>query len=108
MKNYFSAFINKTVPFENAKLEKNLQKDLSKSLHISRSTVTSKEHNTFLFLGTTNPPKKPLTKEVIESTENRLRLRLNKYYQNNNSKLKKNLKMILNHAVMLQHYKINL
>ena len=48
MKNYFSAFINKTVPFENAKLEKKLQKDLNKSLHISRSTVTSKEHNTFL------------------------------------------------------------
>ena len=92
MTNYFSAFINKTVPFENAKLEKNLQNDLKKSLHISRSTIASKEHNTFIFLGTTNPPKKPLTREVIEETENRLRLRLNKYYQNNNSKLKKNLK----------------
>ena len=92
MKSYFSAFINKKVPFENAKLAKKLQNDLKKSLHIPSSRITSKEHNTFLFLGTAKTPKKPLTQQKIKETENRLRIHLNKYYLNNNSKLQKNLK----------------
>jgi len=92
MKSYFSALINKTVPFENSKLAKKLQKDLKKSLNIPRSTINSKEHNTFLFIGANKTIKQPVNQLQIEETENRLRLQLNKYYLNNKSKLQKNLK----------------
>jgi putative ABC transport system ATP-binding protein len=92
MKSYISALIDKTTPLENSKLVKKLQTDLKKSLNIPRSTITSKEHNTFLFLGAEKTLKKSLNQQKIKETENRLALRLNKYYVNNNSKLKKSLK----------------
>jgi putative ABC transport system ATP-binding protein len=92
MKSYISALIDKTTPLENSKLVKKLQNDLKKSLNIPRSTITSKEHNTFLFLGAEKTLKKSLNQQKIKETENRLALRLNKYYVNNNSKLKKSLK----------------
>lgn len=92
MKSYISALIDKTTPLENSKLAKRLQNDLKKSLNIPRSTIKSKEHNTFLFLGADKTLKKSLDQQKIEETENRLTLRLNKYYLNNNRKLRKNLK----------------
>ncbi len=92
MKGYFSAFINKTVPFENIKLVKKLQNQIKKSLHVPQSTIVSNEHNTFLFLGTTKTPKKSVNQQIIKETENRLKQQLNKYYLRNNSKLRKNLK----------------
>ena len=49
MTNYFSAFINKTVPFENAKLEKNLQNDLKKSLHVLDQLLYQKNIILFFF-----------------------------------------------------------
>jgi putative ABC transport system ATP-binding protein len=92
MKSYFSALIDKTAPFETSKLAKKLQNDLKKSLRIPQPMITSKEHNTFLFLGANKPLKKSLDQEKIEKIENQLKSRLNKYYLDNNSKLKKSLK----------------
>jgi ABC-type multidrug transport system fused ATPase/permease subunit len=92
MKSYFSALIDKTAPFETSKLAKKLQNDLKKSLRIPQPMITSKEHNTFLFLGANKPLKKSLDQEKIEKIENQLKSRLNKYYLGNNSKLKKSLK----------------
>ncbi|MCW3997726.1 MAG: ABC transporter ATP-binding protein [Candidatus Bathyarchaeota archaeon] len=92
MNSYFSALIDKTVPFENSKLAKKLQNDLKKSLNVPYSTMNSKEHNIFLFLGATHKLKKPINQQKIKETENRLRLQLNKYYLKNNSKLQKSLK----------------
>lgn len=92
MKSYFSALIDKSAPFETSKLAKKLQNDLKKSLRIPQPMIISKEHNTFLFLGANKPLKKSLDQEKIEKIENQLKSRLNKYYLDNNSKLKKSLK----------------
>ena len=51
MKSYFSTLIDKSTPFETTKLQKKLENKLKKSFKIPRSTINSKEHNTFLFLG---------------------------------------------------------
>ncbi|TRO48851.1 hypothetical protein E2P47_02230, partial [Candidatus Bathyarchaeota archaeon] len=92
MRSYFSAIIDKSDSFENSKLLKRLQNDLKGSLSIPRSNINYKEHNTFLFIGATKSLSKPLTPQIIKQTELRLKSRLDKYYLNNNLKLKKSLK----------------
>ena len=92
MKSYFSTLIDKSTPFETAKLQKKLENKLKKSLKIPRSIINSKEHNTFLFLGFDKTIKKPVSEEKINEIQNQLKLLLNKYYLENNSKLKKSLK----------------
>jgi hypothetical protein len=60
MKAYFSALIDKSVPLENSKLSKKLGKDLKKLLKTSKSNISLKEHNTFLFLIADKPGEKPI------------------------------------------------
>ena len=92
MKSYFSAIIDKSDSFENSKLLKRLQNDLKGSLSIPRSNINYKEHNTFLFIGASKSLSKPLSPQTIKQTELRLKSRIDKYYLNNNLKLKKSLK----------------
>ena len=58
MKAYFSALIDKSVPLENSKLSKKLCKDLKKLLKTPKSSISLKEHNTFLFLTADKPVEK--------------------------------------------------
>ncbi len=92
MKAYFSALIDKSVPLENSKLSKNLGKDLKKLLKTPKSSISLKEHNTFLFLTADKPVEKPIDLKIIEETQEKIRLRLQEYYIKNKSRLEKELK----------------
>ena len=91
MKTYFAALINKSSTSDNSKLTKKLQNDLKKSLKISSSSLSFKEHNTFIFLAADNPLKNPLDQETIEKTEDRISHHLGEYYLNHKSNLRKYL-----------------
>jgi len=90
MKAYFGALIDKTVSKQNSKLAENLQKEIRKNF--KKSTVSRKEHNTFLFLGAEKSLKKPFELKTLEKTEDKLNQLLKDYYTKNKSKLKKLLK----------------
>jgi putative ABC transport system ATP-binding protein len=92
MKAYFSALIDKSVPLENSKLSKKLRQDLKKLLKTSKSSISHKEHNTFLFLTADKPIEKPVDPKIIEETQEKILLRLQKYYSKNKSRLEKELK----------------
>ncbi|MCJ7469919.1 ABC transporter ATP-binding protein [Candidatus Bathyarchaeota archaeon] len=92
MKAYFSALIDKSVPLENSKLSKKLGKDLKKLLKTSKSSISLKEHNTFLFLTADKPVEKPIDPKIIEETQEKIHLRLQEYYIKNKSRLEKELK----------------
>jgi len=91
MKTYFAALINKSSTSDNSKLTKKLQNDLKKLLKISSSSLSFKEHNTFVFLAANNPLKNPLDQETIEKTEARISHHLGEYYLNHKSNLRKYL-----------------
>jgi len=90
MKAYVGALIDKTVSKQNSKLAENLQKEIRKNF--KKSTVSRKEHNTFLFLGVEKRFKKPFELKTLEKTEDKLSQLLKDYYTKNKSKLKKLLK----------------
>lgn len=92
MKAYFSAMIDKSVPLENSKLSKKLGRDLKKLLKTSKSSISLKEHNTFLFLTADKPVEKPIDPKIIEETQEKIRLRLLEYYIKNKSRLEEELK----------------
>jgi putative ABC transport system ATP-binding protein len=92
MKAYFSALIDKSVPLENSKLSKKLGKDLKKLLKTSKSSISLKEHNTFLFLTADKPVEKPIDPKIIEETQEKIHLRLQEYYIKNKSRIEKELK----------------
>jgi putative ABC transport system ATP-binding protein len=92
MKAYFSALIDKSVPLENSKLSKKLSKDLKKLLKTPKSSISLKEHNTFLFLTADKQIEKPIDLKIIEETQEKIRLRLQEYYIKNKSRLGKELK----------------
>ena len=90
MKAYVGALIDKTISKQNAKLAENLQKEIKKNF--KKSTVSRKEHNTFLFLGAEKSLKKPFELKTLEKTEDKLNQLLKKYYIKNKIKLKRLLK----------------
>ncbi len=92
MKAYFSALIDKSVPSENSKLARNLIKDLRKPLKIPKSNMNFKEHNAFIFLAADKPLEKPFDPKKLEAIQNKIHLRLKRYYIKNKSKLQKHLK----------------
>jgi len=92
MKAYFSALIDKSVPSENLRLAKNLIRDLKKSLKTPKSSINFKEHNAFVFLAADKPLEKPFDLNILKEIQNRIHLRLQKYYIKNKSKLQKHLK----------------
>ena len=91
MKAYFSALIDKSVPAENSKLSKNMVKDLKKVLKTSKSGTKLKEHNAFLFLAAEKPVEKLIDPKLIEQTQAKLHLQLQRYYKKNKSKREKDL-----------------
>jgi putative ABC transport system ATP-binding protein len=92
MKAYFSALIDKSVPLENSKFSKKLRKDLKKLLKTSKPSISHKEHNTFLFLTADKSVEKPIDAKIIEETQEKILVRLQKYYSKNKSRLEKELK----------------
>ena len=73
-------------------MSKRLCKDLKKVLKTPKSSISLKEHNTFLFLTADRPEKKPINPKVIEETQGKLYLRFQEYYKKNKSRLEKELK----------------
>jgi len=92
MKAYFSALIDQSVPSENSKLSKTLIRDLKKLLKTPKSSINLKEHNALIFLGADKPIEKPFDPKIIEETQDKLHLRLQRYYTKNKSRLQKDLK----------------
>ncbi len=92
MKTYFSALIDKSVPSENAKLSRNLIKDLKKLLKTSKSNVNLREHNAFIFLAAAKPIEKPIAPKIIEEIQGKLHLRLQEYYIKSKLRLQSHLK----------------
>ena len=90
MKAYFGALIDKSISKQNSQLIDNIEKEFKKK--IKKSTVSKKEHNTFLFVGVKKSLEKPLQTEVLEKIEGNISLLLQDYYNKNKTKLKKLLK----------------
>ena len=90
MKVYFGALIDKSVSKQNLQLADNIQKEFRKNF--KKSTITKKEHNTFLFLGAEKNLEKTLKMETFEKLEHNLSLLLRDYYNKNKTKLKRLLK----------------
>ncbi len=90
MKVYFGALIDKSVSKQNSQLIDKIEKEFKKK--IKKSTISKKEHNTFLFIGVKKSLEKPLQTEVLEKIEANISLLLQDYYNKNKTKLKKLLK----------------
>jgi putative ABC transport system ATP-binding protein len=90
MKAYFGALIDKSVSKQNSQLADKIEKEFKKK--IKKSTISKKEHNTFLFLGAEKNVEKPLQPETLEKIEDNISLLLQDYYNKNKRKLKKLLK----------------
>ena len=90
MKAYFGTLIDKSIPKQNSQLADKIEKEFKKK--IKKSTISKKEHNTFLFLGAEKNLKKPLPPETIEKIENNISTILQDYYNKNKTKLKRLLK----------------
>ncbi len=92
MKAYYSALIDKSTPPENAKLSKKLASALKRDLKTQKSTIQSKEFNTFIFLSAEKQLQKTLDSKTIDETQKNLQKQLQQYYIKNRSKLEKKLK----------------
>ena len=90
MKAYFGALIDKSVSKQNSQLIDKIEKEFKKK--IKKSTISKKEHNTFLFIGVKKSLEKPLQTEFLEKIEANISLLLQDYYNKNKTKLKKLLK----------------
>ena len=90
MKAYFGALIDKSVSKQNSQLADKIEKELKKK--IKKSTISKKEHNTFLFLGAEKNLEKPLQPDTFKKIEDNISLLLQDYYNKNKTKLKKLLK----------------
>ncbi len=90
MKAYFGALIDKSVSKQNSQLADKIEKEFKKK--IKKSTISKKEHNTFLFFGVKKSLEKPLQTETLEKIEGNISLLLQDYYNKNKTKLKKLLK----------------
>jgi putative ABC transport system ATP-binding protein len=93
MKVYFTALIDKSAGTENAKLLRTLVGILRRNLKTSKSSVRTKEFNTFIFLSAEKQFKEPLDPKTVEQMQKRLQAQLQKYYLKNRSKLEKKLKI---------------
>jgi len=90
VKAYFGALIDKSVSKQNSQLIDKIEKEFKKK--IKKSTISKKEHNTFLFIGVKKSLEKPLQTEFLEKIEANISLLLQDYYNKNKTKLKKLLK----------------
>jgi len=90
MKAYFGALIDKSISKQNSQLSNKIEKEFKKK--IKKSTISKKEHNTFLFLRNEKNLEKPLQPETLEKIEDKISVLLKDYYNKNKTKLKKLIK----------------
>lgn len=91
MKVYAAGLIDKAQRQTNTKLQKNLTADCRRILHVPKKAVLSQELNTFVFVAAEkNTP--PTSKAIAEVESGSLFNRFKKYYHENESLLRKQLK----------------
>ena len=93
MKVYTAGLIVKSLRSLNAALQKKLTSDYRKTLRIPRSAVSSQELNTFIVLSGEKNGKGTFDPNLIEKIEQgSIYNRFRTYYNNNESKLQRDLK----------------
>ena len=90
MQAYFGALVDKSISKQNSQLCNKIKKEFKKIF--KKSTINTKEHNTFLFLRVKKSIEKTLEMETLEQIEHNLSSLLQEYYDTNKKKLKMLLK----------------
>jgi len=91
MQVYVAGLIDKTLRSINSKLQKKLVSECKKALHVSSKAMSSQELNAFIILS--GKKESTVDQKVIESIETgRVYTQFKKYYADNESRLRKQLK----------------